>query len=201
MSSDKPPRDIPTLEDRLRSRFAWGMSIDMQTPDFETRCAIIQSKAQANGVVLQADVVEFLANLVHSNIRELEGVLNQLLAYCEMRNLTPDLAVAEALFASSANRPKHITPRQILEQTARYYSIDLTDLMSPKRDKEIVVPRQVAMHLLRSELKLSFPKIATECGRKDHTTAIHAVDKIAKELATDPQLRQQVVELKGRLYA
>ena len=201
MSSDKPPRDIPTLEDRLRSRFAWGMSIDMQTPDFETRCAIIQSKAQANGVVLQADVVEFLANLVHSNIRELEGVLNQLLAYCEMRNLTPDLAVAEALFASSANRPRHITPRQILEQTARYYSIDLTDLMSPKRDKEIVVPRQVAMHLLRSELKLSFPKIATECGRKDHTTAIHAVDKITKELATDPQLRQQVVELKGRLYA
>ena len=201
MSSDKPPRDIPTLEDRLRSRFAWGMSIDMQTPDFETRCAIIQSKAQANGVVLQSDVVEFLANLVHSNIRELEGVLNQLLAYCEMRNLTPDLAVAEALFASAANRPKHITARQILEQTARYYAIDLTDLMSPKRDKEIVVPRQVAMHLLRSELKLSFPKIAQECGRKDHTTAIHAVDKISKELATDPQLRQQVVELKGRLYA
>lgn len=201
ISSDKPPRDIPTLEDRLRSRFAWGMSIDMQTPDFETRCAIIQSKALANGVTLQADVVEFLSNLVHSNIRELEGVLNQLLAYCEMRNLTPDLAVAEALFASAANRPKHITARQILEHTARYYSINMVDILSPKRDKEIVVPRQVAMHLLRSELKLSFPKIAQECGRKDHTTAIHAVDKISRELATDPQLRQQIVELKGRLYA
>ncbi len=200
ISSDKPPRDIPTLEDRLRSRFAWGMSIDMQTPDFETRCAIVQAKAQAHGLALFPDVVEFLANLVHSNIRELEGVLNQLLAYCEMRNLPPDIAVAEALFASSKNRPKHITPRQIIEQTARYYSIDLADIMSPKRDKEIVVPRQIAMHLLRSELKLSFPKIAMECGRKDHTTAIHAVDKITKELATDPQLRQQVVELKGRLY-
>jgi chromosomal replication initiator protein len=200
ISSDKPPRDIPTLEERLRSRFAWGMSIDMQTPDFETRCAIVQSKAQTHGLALQPDVVEFLANLVHSNIRELEGVLNQLLAYCEMRNLPPDLSIAEALFASAKNRPKHITPRQILEQTARYYSIQLDDLMSPKRDKEIVVPRQIAMHLLRTELKLSFPKIAHECGRKDHTTAIHAVDKISKELTTDPQLRQQVVELKGRLY-
>ncbi|MCA9328273.1 chromosomal replication initiator protein DnaA [Candidatus Saccharibacteria bacterium] len=201
ISSDKPPRDIPTLEERLRSRFAWGMSIDMQTPDFETRCAIVQSKAQAHGLKLESDVVEFLANLVHSNIRELEGVLNQLLAYCEMRNLSPDIHVAEALFSGSANRPKHITAKQILEHTARYYSLDLEDLMSPKRDKEIVVPRQVAMHLLRSELKLSFPKIARECGRKDHTTAIHAVDKISKELAVDPQLRQQVVELKGRLYA
>jgi chromosomal replication initiator protein len=201
ISSDKPPRDIPTLEERLRSRFAWGMSIDMQTPEFETRCAIVLSKAQSHGLELKPDVVEFLANLVQSNIRELEGVLNQLLAYCEMRGLTPDLSVAEALFAGPQNRPRHISPKQIIEQTARYYSLDIEDLMSPKRDKEIVVPRQIAMHLLRSELKLSFPKIARECGRKDHTTAIHAVDKITKELAVDPQLRQQVVELKGRLYA
>jgi chromosomal replication initiator protein len=201
ISSDKPPRDIPTLEERLRSRFTWGMSIDMQTPDFETRCAIIQSKAQAHEMKLEPNVVEFLANLVHTNIRELEGVLNQLLAYCEMRGLAPDLQVAEAIFAGTANRPKHITAKQIVEHTARYYSLDIEDLMSPKRDKEIVVPRQIAMHLLRSELKLSFPKIARECGRKDHTTAIHAVDKISKELAIDPQLRQQVVELKGRLYA
>ncbi len=200
ISSDKPPRDIPTLEERLQSRFAWGMSIDMQTPDFETRCAIIQSKAQAHNLQLEPDVVEFLANLVHSNIRELEGVLNQLLAYCEMRDLQPDIAVAEALFAGSKNRPKHITPKQIIEQTARYYSLEVEEIMSPKRDKDIVVPRQIAMHLLRSELKLSYPKIARECGRKDHTTAIHAVDKITKELAVDPQLRQQVVELKGRLY-
>ena len=117
-----------------------------------------------------------------------------------MRDISPDLHVAEALFAGSKSRPKHITAKQIIEQTARYYSIALEDILSPKRDKEIVVPRQVAMHLLRSELKLSFPKIAHECGRKDHTTAIHAVDKITKELVGDPQLRQQVVELKGRLY-
>ncbi len=200
ISSDKPPKDIPTLEERLRSRFTWGMSIDMQTPDFETRCAIVQSKSIAHGLKLSPDVVEFLANLVHTNIRELEGVLNQLLAYCEMRGLDPDIAVAEALLGGAKNRPKHITPRQIIEKTAHYYSIELADLLSPKRDKEVVVPRQIAMHLLRTELKLSFPRIARECGRKDHTTAIHAVDKIERELAIDPQLRQQVVELKGRLY-
>lgn len=201
ISSDKPPRDIPTLEDRLRSRFTWGMAIDMQIPDFETRCAIVQTKASSQGLEFSQEVVEYLANLVRSNIRELEGVLNQLIAYCEMRNLTPDLKVAQSLLGGNKNRPKHITPRQIIEHTARYYSVDIEDLMSPKRDKEIVVPRQIAMHLLRSELKLSFPRIARECGRKDHTTAIHSVDKIQKEIATDPQLRQQIVELKGRLYA
>lgn len=201
ITSDKPPRDIPTLEERLRSRFTWGMAIDMQIPDFETRCAIVQNKASSHGLELSQDLVEFLANLVRSNIRELEGVLNQLLAYCEMRNLSPDLEVAQSLLGGTKNRPKHITPRQIVEQTARYYSIDIDDILSPKRDKEIVVPRQIAMHLLRSELKLSFPKIARECGRKDHTTAIHSVDKIQKEIAIDPQLRQQLVELKGRLYA
>lgn len=201
ITSDKPPRDIPTLEERLRSRFTWGMAIDMQIPDFETRCAIVQNKASSHGLELPPDVVEYLANLVRSNIRELEGVLNQLLAYCEMRGLSPDIDVAQALLGGSKNRPKHITPRQIIEQTARYYSVDLDDILSPKRDKEIVVPRQIAMHLLRTELKLSFPKIARECGRKDHTTAIHSVEKVEKELAIDPQLRQQIVELKGRLYA
>ena len=200
ISSDRPPRDIPTLEERLRSRFTWGMSIDMQTPDFETRCAIVQSKAHTNNLQLEPDVVEFLANLVHTNIRELEGVLNQLLAYCEMRGLSPNLTLAEALFSGQSNRPKHVTAKQIIEQTARYYSLEVKEILSPKRDKEVVVPRQIAMHLLRSELKLSFPRIAQECGRKDHTTAIHAVEKISKELAIDPQLRQQFVELKERIY-
>ncbi len=201
ISSDRSPRDIPTLSERLQSRFAWGMSIDMQIPDFETRCAIIQTKADAHNVTLGQEVVEFLANLVRSNIRELEGALNQLLAFCEMRGLDPDLEVAESVLGGANNRPKHVTAKQIIEHTARYYSLTVEDIMSPKRDKEVVHPRQIAMHLLRSELKLSFPKIARECGRKDHTTAIHSVDKITKELAIDPQLRQQLVELKGRLYA
>jgi chromosomal replication initiator protein len=201
ISSDKPPRDIPTLEERLRSRFSWGMSIDMQVPDFETRCAIVQSKAQTSGLHLKQDVVEFLAQLATTNIRELEGALNQLLAFCEMRGLEPDLQVAETLLGGIKTRPKHITSKQIVERIARYYSVSVEDLLSPKRDKEIVYPRQIAMYMLRSELHMSFPKIAVELGRKDHTTAIHSVEKIEKELNLDAAIRQQMVELRGRLYA
>ncbi len=200
ISSDKPPKDIPTLEERLRSRFAWGMSIDMQIPDFETRCAIIQTKAHNHNLKLEPDVVEFLANLITTNIRELEGVLNQLLAFCEMRDLEPDLQVAQTLLGSAKSRPKHVSPKQIIERTARYYSVSLDDILSPKRDKDIVYPRQIAMYMLRSELHMSFPKIARELGRKDHTTAIHSVDKIEKELNLDATVRQQLVELRGRLY-
>ncbi len=201
ISSDKPPKDIPTLEERLRSRFAWGMSIDMQVPDYETRCAIVQTKAQANNLQLDSEVVDFLANLVTTNIRELEGVLNQLLAFCEMRGLEPDLQIAQTLLGSSKSRPKHVTPKQVVERTARYFSVSIDDILSPKRDKEIVYPRQIAMYMLRSELHMSFPKIATELGRKDHTTAIHSVEKIEKESHLDAGVRQQLVEIRGRLYA
>jgi chromosomal replication initiator protein len=201
ISSDKPPKDIPTLEERLRSRFAWGMSIDMQIPDFETRCAIVQTKASANNMVLPPDVTEFLANLITTNIRELEGALNQLLAFCEMRGLEPDLQVAQTLLGSAKTRPKHISPKHIVERTARYFSIPIEDIMGSKRDKDIVYPRQMAMYMLRNELHMSFPKIAHELGRKDHTTAIHSVDKIEKSSHLDPAVRQQLVELRGRLYA
>ena len=142
-----------------------------------------------------------MANLVTTNIRELEGVLNQLLAFCEMRDLDPDLQVAQTLLGSATTRPKHVTPKQIVERTARYFSVSMDDIMSPKRDKEIVYPRQIAMYMLRSELHMSFPKIATELGRKDHTTAIHSVEKIEKESNLDSVVRQQLVEIRGRIYA
>ncbi len=201
ISGDKPPSDIPTLEERLRSRFAWGMSIDMQIPDFETRCAIVQTKASQHDTELDAPVVEFLANYVTTNIRELEGVLNQLLAYCEMRGLPPDITVTTSLFSNDKKRPKHLSARQIIDKTARHFQILLDDIVGPKRDKDIVVPRQVAMYILRSELHLSFPKIAHELGRKDHTTAIHSVEKIEKEMITDPHIRQHIIEIKEKLYA
>ena len=200
ISSDKPPREIPTLEERLRSRFVWGMSIDMQTPDFETRCAILQTKAQVHGIQLTADVTEYLATNVQTNIRELEGALNQLLAFCEMRGLDPDLTVASSLLGASQTRPKHISAKQIIERTARHFQIPVEDIMGPKRDKDIVVPRQVAMYMLRSELHLSFPKIARELGRKDHTTAIHSVEKIEKESRLDADLRAAINQIKERLH-
>jgi len=200
MSSDKPPKDIPTLEERLRSRFAWGMTIDMQNPDFETRCAILQAKASSQNVVLQHEVAELLAMRVQSNIRELEGVLNQVLAFCEMRDIEPGIEVVTSLFESNKMRPKHISARQIVERTAKHFHITVEDVVGPKRDKDIVVPRQVAMYILRSELHMSFPKIARELGRKDHTTAIHSVEKIEKELSYNGEISQHISELRGRLY-
>jgi chromosomal replication initiator protein len=201
LSADKPPKDIPTLEDRLRSRFTGGMSIDMQIPDFETRCAIVQSKAQSHGSELTNDVVEYLATNIQNNIRELEGALNQLLAYCEMRGLEPTLAIASGLLNVSKTRPKHLSAKQIIERTARHFQIPFEDIVGPKRDKDIVVPRQVAMYMLRNELKLSFPKIARELGRKDHTTAIHSVDKIDREAKLDASLRMAISEIREHLYA
>jgi chromosomal replication initiator protein len=200
ISSDKPPSEIPTLEERLRSRFAWGMTIDMQTPDFETRCAIIQIKATIHEIHLPTDVVEYLANLVQTNVRELEGALNQLLAFCEMRGLTPDIGVATGLLGTAKTRPRHLSAKQIIERTARHFQISVDDIVGPKRDKDIVIPRQVAMYILRSELHLSFPKIARELGRKDHTTAIHSVEKIEKESHFDASLRDAIKEIRERLY-
>ncbi len=202
ISSDKPPKAIPTLEERLRSRFEMGMSIDIQSPDFETRCAILQTKANLSNVSLSQDTVEYLANNIQTNIRELEGALNQLLAYSELHNTEPDLATAQGLLGSArASRPHHITPRQVIERTAKHFQLEPVDITSPKRDKHIVVPRQIAMYLLRSELHLSFPKIAVELGRKDHTTAIHSVEKIEKALKLDYIVRQQVADIRERLYA
>jgi chromosomal replication initiator protein len=201
ISSDKLPRDMPMLEERLRSRLMWGMAIDMQNPDLETRCAIVQSKADSHGVSLPPDVMEYLATIVQTNIRELEGVLNQLLAFCEMRGLDPTLSIATGLLGSNKARPKHINPQQIVERTARHFQIPVEEILGPKRDKDIVVPRQIAMYMLRSELHLSFPKIAHELGRKDHTTAIHSVEKIEKESALDADVRGAINDIKERLYA
>lgn len=201
ISSDKPPKDIPTLEERLRSRFAWGMTIDMQTPDFETRCAIVQNKASIKNIELPQAVVEFLSTRVQNNIRELEGALNQVIAFCEMRGVEPSLQIVSSMFEGGKNRPKHMNSRHIIEKTAKHFHVSMEDILGPKRDKDIVVPRQIAMYMLRSELHMSFPKIAHELGRKDHTTAIHSVDKIQKELSYDGAIRQYVNELKERLYA
>lgn len=201
LTSDKPPKAIPTLEERLRSRFEWGMAIDIQPPDFETRQAILQTKALQQDITLRDDVVEFLAKNIQTNIRELEGALNQLLAFCELRNIEPDIVTAQALLKGKQHRPKHITPKVIVEKTAQHFDVPLTDILSPKRDKSIVVPRQLAMYLLRSELHLSFPKIASELGRKDHTTAIHSVDKVEALLSHDFTTRQHIQEIREMLHA
>lgn len=200
--SDKPPRSIPTLTERLRSRFEMGMTIDVQMPDFETRCAILTAKASLSGVELSRDTVEYLATNIKTNVRELEGVLNQLLAYAEMRGINPDISTAEGLLGNVRHsRPQHLTSKQILEKTAKHFQLSLEEMCSQKRDKHIVTPRQIAMYLLRSELHLSFPRIASELSRKDHTTAIHSVEKIEKAIKLDFVVREQVAAIRERLYA
>jgi len=202
ISSDKPPRSIPTLTERLRSRFEMGMSIDVQMPDFETRCAILKAKASLSGVELNNETVEYLATNIKTNIRELEGALNQLLAYAELHNIEPDISTAEGLLGNVRHsRPQHLTSKQIIDRTAKHFQLATEEMCSEKRDKHIVIPRQIAMYLLRSELHLSFPKIAGELGRKDHTTAIHSVEKIEKAIKLDFVIREQVASIREKLYA
>lgn len=202
ISSDKPPKSIPTLTERLRSRFEWGMAIDIQMPDFETRCAIVEAKAALSGIELARETTEYLAQNIKTNIRELEGALNQLLAYSEMRGVTPDISIAEGLIGNvRKSRPQHITAKQIVDKTAKYFQLKPEEMCSSKRDKHIVVPRQIAMYLLRSELHLSFPKIANELGRKDHTTAIHSVEKIEKSIKLDLLIRENIADIREKLYA
>jgi chromosomal replication initiator protein len=202
ISSDKPPKSIPTLTERLRSRFEMGMAIDIQMPDFETRCAILNIKASLSGVTLKQDTVEYLATNIKTNIRELEGALNQLLAYTEMRGIEPDISTAEGLIGNIRHsRPQHISSKQIIDRTAKHFQLEPSEICGDKRDKYIVVPRQIAMYLLRSELHLSFPKIAGELGRKDHTTAIHSVEKIEKAIKLDYLIREQVASIREKLYA
>jgi chromosomal replication initiator protein len=201
ITSDKPPKSIPTLTERLRSRFEWGMTIDIQMPDFETRCAIIETKAALSDVKLGRETVEYLANNIKTNIRELEGALNQLLAFCEMRGVEPDIQTASGLLGNvRQTRPHHVTAKQIVERTAKHFQIESAEIISPKRDKHIVVPRQVAMYLLRSELHMSFPRIAIELGRKDHTTAIHSVEKIERAIKLDFMIREHVADIREKLY-
>lgn len=200
--SDKPPKSIPTLTERLRSRFEMGMTIDIQMPDFETRCAILNIKASHSGVKLSQETVEYLATNIKTNIRELEGALNQLLAYAEMRGIEPDVSTAEGLLGNIRHsRPQHISAKQIIDRTAKHFQIEVGEICGSKRDKHIVVPRQIAMYLLRSELHMSFPKIASELGRKDHTTAIHSIEKIEKAIKLDYLIREQVASIREKLYA
>jgi chromosomal replication initiator protein len=202
ISSDKPPQLLTTLEERLRSRFSMGMTADVQTPDLETRSAILQSKAAEKGIILPLDVVEYLARHSQNNIRELEGALTKLMAHCELKNMEPSVQAAQTLMDGvNAGRPKlkPLSPRTVIERVASYFDLQTSDILGAKRDKDIVLPRQITMYLMRHELDLSFPKIAAAVGGRDHTTAMHSVTKIEKALEADDNLRADVQSLRERL--
>jgi chromosomal replication initiator protein len=200
LSADQPPRSIPTLPDRLRSRFEWGMTVDIQSPDFETRCAIIQSKAKSQDIELDYEVVEFIATNIKNNIRELEGAINQIIVLCQVQNIKPDIDLVKNLLKSSTKTPTRFTSRQIVTVCSDHFGIEESDVLSSRRDKEIALTRQIAMYLMRTELKMSLPKISSAVGRKDHTTAMHSISKITKNLDEDFNLRRHVGAIRQKLY-
>jgi len=202
LTSDRPPKAIPTLEERLRSRFEWGMIADIQPPDLETRIAILQRKAQIKGYDLPLEIIDYIAKNVQHNIRELEGALTRLIAYSELNGSTPTITIAQSLLGNIISNPKKraLSPKQVIEQIASFYDLQVEDLLGPKRDKNIATPRQVSMYLMREELSLSYPKIAQSLGGRDHTTIMHGVDKINKEIDINEQLRHEINLIKERLY-
>ncbi|MBW3537865.1 chromosomal replication initiator protein DnaA [Candidatus Parcubacteria bacterium] len=203
ISSDKPPQAIAGLEDRLKSRFASGMIADIQPPDLEMRSLILQNKAAAQNFNLPPEVTDHLARHVKQNVRELEGALTQLIANCEFHNTDPSLATVTAVLSNIAfSKPKlkPLSPRTVIEKTAAYFDLRPDDITGPKRDKEIVHPRQIAIYLMRREMNLSFPKIAQAVGGRDHTTAMHSVTKIEKRLEADEDLRHEINAIKEQLF-
>jgi chromosomal replication initiator protein len=201
ISSDRPPKEIPTLEDRLRSRFEWGLITDITPPDLETRIAILRKKAKAEGLDIPNEVMLYIANQIDSNIRELEGALIRVVAYSSLINkdINADLA-AEALKDIIPNsKPKVITIQDIQRIVGQQYNIKLDDFKAKKRTKSVAYPRQVAMYLSRELTDFSLPKIGEEFGGRDHTTVIHAHEKISKLVQTDSQLQRQIKEIQGLL--
>jgi chromosomal replication initiator protein len=201
ISSDRPPKSISALTERLRSRFEGGMIADIGYPDFETRLAILKAKAEEKKVIFQENIYEYLASNIQKNIRELEGALNRLVAYQKMNKQSPDLDSIKSLLKNILFSPTKVaTPRKIIEAVAEFYDLKEKDLLDSCRKKEIVRPRQVAMYLFREELKSSFPFIGKKLGGKDHTTAIYACEKIRKELEKNQTFAEEINLIKQKIF-
>ncbi len=197
LTSDRLPNEIPKMQERLVSRFAWGLSVDITPPDLETRIAILRKKADAERLEIPNDTLSYIAGQIDSNIRELEGALVRVQAYATMQNLeiTTSLA-ADALKSMIKDSDKELSISQIQEDVADYYQITVDDLKGKRRVKTIVMPRQIAMYLARELTDSSFPKIGAEFGGKDHTTVLHAHEKITKLITEDPKIKREINELK-----
>jgi chromosomal replication initiator protein len=199
VSSDRPPKAILAMEDRLRSRLEWGLIVDIQPPDLETRMAILQKKAANQSLVVGPDVIAFIAQRSKGNIREMEGSLNRLAAHAALKNVPISMESAVEALRETLLTQQKATPDQVLKAVCRHYNIDLSLLQGKQRDKEIVLPRQVAMYLLRTETLASLPQIGEELGGRDHSTILHGYSKIANDLNVDTQLRRDVLAIREML--
>jgi len=200
-TSDRPPRAIPAIEERLRSRFQGGMIVDIGFPDIETRIAILKSKAQEVQFEIKDDVIEFVATKIQKNIRELEGALNRIIFHAKMRGRQPSVQEVDALLSEILHHATRIiTAKQVIKMVADFYDLSESDLIKKSRKRDVVKPRQIAMFLLREELKTSYPAIGEKFGNRDHTTVIHACEKIKKEIVKEQQLGQEIDLIKEKIF-
>jgi chromosomal replication initiator protein len=200
ISSDRPPKALNTLEERLRSRFEWGLTADLQPPDFETRMAILRSKAERAGRKVPGEIIEVIARRVQSNIRELEGALTRVVAFVDLSGLPLTPQLVETALADLLPRRSKVEPNEVVQSVADAFGIQLDRMLSRERTREVALPRQIAMYLLREESNISLPMIGETLGGRDHTTIMYGCDKIADLLERDDRLRRQVVEIRENLY-
>ena len=201
LTSDKPPKDMETLEERIRSRFEWGLMADIGTPDYETRMAILRKKVEIDDMVLSDDILDYIASNIKSNIRELEGALNKLLAISnlEKREINLETAIQELQNIITPDKPKEITPQLIIEAVSEHFQISLDQMISKSRTKEIAKPRQIAMYLCGTMTDASQDSIGSLLGGRDHTTVIHGVKKITEECRTNEKMRDLIETIKKKI--
>ncbi|ROR22129.1 chromosomal replication initiator protein DnaA [Mobilisporobacter senegalensis] len=201
ISSDKPPKDIETLEDRLRSRFEWGLTVDIQSPDYETRMAILKKKEELDGLSIDNEVMKYIATNVKSNIRELEGALTKIVALSRLKKREVNVELAEEALKDliSPNNQKNITAELIMEIVSEHFNITVPDLCSTKKSRNIAYPRQMCMYLCRSLTELSLSDIGKKLGNRDHTTVLHGIDKVTKDIQKDSQLQNTVEVLSKKI--
>ena len=200
ISSDRPPKAILTLEERLRSRFEWGLLVDIQPPDLETRIAILQNKAELQRLSVPADVLELIAQRVQSNIRELEGALNRALAYAKLTGIAVTVDVVRNALQDISTPKCTKSPQEILVLVADFYGLQVEEISGPRRSKQLIKPRQIAMYLLREETNSSLPQIGNVLGGRDHTTVMYGCEKITNRIEEDDQTRREVIALRELLY-
>lgn len=202
VSSDRPPKAIPAIESRLLSRLEWGMIADITTPDLETRIAILESKCKERGLSASKELINYIATIIHNNIRELEGALNRVIAYNQLNNTSLSFEKVKQILSSITSTPakKSLSPKQIIHIVAEFYNINISDVTGECRKRELTIPRQIVMFLLREETKCSFPAIGAELGGRDHTTAIHAYNKIKKDIDGIPKIKEEIDLIRQRIY-
>ena len=201
VTSDRPPKSLVTLDERLRSRFEWGLTADIQPPDLETRLAILRSKAERTGRNIPNEILEIIAERVQSNIRELEGALNRIIAFADLSGSSLTSNLVEVALADLLPQHGDLQPEAVVNQVAQYYKLSVDKLLSLDRSRDVARPRQVAMYLLREEAHISYPQIGTVLGGRDHTTVMYAVNKIKKEIGdTGSKLNRDIIQIRRQLH-